>query len=255
MLILKKARTGASKIASESYTAFANNCPARVFLTFCKREFYFAVLIFKIVIQQINLSSRPFRNRTLPWILSAVLLAVSVFGAFFIFVEYQKVSSQTKAVKDEIAKIEPQINQLKKQGEEIKQSLTPEQQNLLRSSHSLVARKRFSWSRLFADLENVLPRDVSVSHIGVRDVIDQGGGRMLAELDFSVMSKDYQSVINMINEMSNSGVFQAVELRAQDLQRDKGSLTEYTMQLRYAPRAGMTVTPAANAQGTTAQNN
>lgn len=212
------------------------------------------------MIQQINLSSRPFRNRTLPWILSALLLAVSVFGAFFIFVEYQKVSSQTKAVKDEIAKIEPQINELKKQGEELKQSLTPEQQNILRSSHSLVARKRFSWSRLFADLESVLPRDVSVSNIGVRDVIDQGGGRMLAELDFAVLSRDYQSIVNMINEMNNSGMFLAVELRAQDLQRDKGNLTEYTMQLRYAPRAGTTIAPQANETNSeirtaTAQNN
>ena len=196
---------------------------------------------------QLNLSSRPFRNRTLPWILAAVGLLVALFAGFFVLAEYQRVSGQTKSVKAEINQIDPKINQLKADGDKIRQSLNPEQQVLLRSAHNLVDRRRFSWSRLFADLESVLPRDVSVSHIGIRDVVDQGGGRMLAELDFSVMSKDYQSVVNMLNEMNDSGKFQSVELRAQDLQRDKGNLTEYSMQLRYLPSAGVPV--AANSDG------
>jgi Tfp pilus assembly protein PilN len=202
------------------------------------------------VIEQINLSSRPYRNRALPWILAAALLLISFFGAFFVFVEYEKVTAQTKAVKEEIARIDPQIAELKRRGEQIRQSLTPEQQILLRTAHELVAEKRFSWSRLFGDLESVLPREVSVSKIGVNDVIDSGGGKMLAELDFSVMSRDYGAVDNMIANMNNSGIFQA-ELRSQDLQRDKGNLTEYTLRLRYAPRAGM---PIAETGLVTAQN-
>lgn len=193
------------------------------------------------MINQLNLSSRPFRNRTLPWILAAVGIFISVFAAFFVLVEQQKVSNQTKAVTAEINEIEPKIKELTAQGERIREALTPEQRVLLRSAHNLVDRRRFSWSRLFADLESVLPRDVRVSNIGVRDVIEQGGGRMLAELDFAVVSKDYQSVVNMLNEMNNSGKFQSVELRAQDLQRDKGNLTEYSMQLRYLPSAGVPV--------------
>jgi Tfp pilus assembly protein PilN len=160
--------------------------------------------------------------------------------------EYQKVSSQTKNVKAEINEIEPKLNQIKADSEKIRQSLNPEQQVLLRSAHNLVDRRRFSWSRLFSDLESVLPGNVSVSHVGIRDVVDQGGGKMLAELDFSVMSKDYQSVVNMLNEMNNSGKFQSVELRAQDLQPDKGNLTEYSMQLRYLPSAGVPVANVLN---------
>lgn len=195
---------------------------------------------------QLNLSSHPFRNRTLPWVLAVASFAVSLFAAFFVLAEYQKVSSQTKNVKAEISQIEPKINQIKADSERIRQSLNPEQRVLLRSTHNLVDRRRFSWSRLFADLESVLPRDVSVSHVGIRDVVDQGGGRMLAELDFSVMSKDYQSVVNMLNGMSDSGKFQSVELRGQDLQADKGNLTEYSMQLRYLPSAGVPLARVSN---------
>jgi len=208
---------------------------------------------------QLNLSSRPFRNRTLPWVLAAVGFAVSLLAGFFVLAEYQKVSNQTKNVKAEIGEVEPKINALKAESDKIRQSLTPEQQALLRSAHNLVDRRRFSWSRLFADLESVLPRDISVSHIGIRDVVDQGGGQMLAELDFSVMSKDYQSVVNMLNEMNQSGKFQSVELREQDLQRDKGNLTEYSMQLRYLPSAGVPVANRSrednNRRATTTPNN
>lgn len=204
------------------------------------------------MINQINLSSRPFRNRTLPWVLSAVLLATSLFGAIFVALEWRKVNGQTIAVKAETDKIAPQIAALKNDGEKIKQSLTPEQNILLAQAHSLVDRKRFSWSRLLSDLENVLPRDVGVSNIGIRDVYVDNR-KTVAELDFAVLSRDYQTVVDMINEMNASGIFTA-ELRGQTLQRDKGNVTEYAMELRYSPRAGVPVGPDAQAVTTAAQN-
>lgn len=214
-------------------------------------------MILFAVIQQLNLSSRPFRNRTLPWILSAVLLGVSVIAAFFVLVEYQKVTTQTAAIKKEIGKVEPEIAALKRQSEQIRQSLTPEQQQLLTGAHLLVARKQFSWSRLFGDLERVLPGDVSVSSITIRDVYQsntQNERKTLAELDFAVVGRDYQSIMTMINNMNGTGIFQA-ELRGQDLQRDKGTLSEYTMHLIYSPRSGVTVSPETQMGATTAANN
>ena len=52
----------------------------------------------------------------------------------------------------------------------------------------LVDRKRFSWSRLFADLESALPGNVRVTRISVRDVAARGE-QTLAELDLTVVSK------------------------------------------------------------------
>lgn len=204
------------------------------------------------MIQQLNLSNRPFRNRTLPWLISALALVISAFAAFFIFVEYRKVSAQTGGVKAETAETAKQIKELTDKSVQIRENLTAEQQILLRSAHTLVDRKRFSWSRLFADVENVLPRDVIVSNVTVRDVY-RSADKMSAELDFAVQSRDYQAVVNMINNMNSSGIFSA-ELRGQDLQPDKGNLTEYTMRLIYSPRNGVPVNQASSEQQTTAQN-
>jgi Tfp pilus assembly protein PilN len=208
-------------------------------------------VIIKAVINQLNLSSRPFRNRTLPWLLAAAVAGVSVFGFLFVFSELRSVNAKREAVADSVKKIEPQTKELKQQGEEIKGSFTPEQRNSLLAAHALIARKRFSWSRLFADLENVLPRNVIVSNISVRDIY-QSGDRTSAELEFAVVSKDYQSVLTMINEMQNSGIFQA-ELRGQDLQSGKGGLTEYSLNLIYTPRYGA-VLQAEETGVSTAQN-
>lgn len=191
------------------------------------------------MVNQINLSSRPFRNSALPWLVSALMLVLSLIGAVFVLSAWRQVTVEANVVKDGINKLEPQIRRLDDEIKEIKESIAPEQRQLLVAAHTLVARKRFSWSRLFADLENVLPRAVSVSHISVRDVY-QDRDRTVAELEFAVLSRDYQAVLEMINSMNNSAIF-AAELRGQDLQRDKGNLTEYTIQLRYSPGYGAPV--------------
>jgi Tfp pilus assembly protein PilN len=206
-----------------------------------------------IVINQLNLSSRPFRNRTLPWILAAVLCFVAVFGFLFLFAEYRSVNAKAEAINDSIKQLEPKIKDLKTQAAEIKQALTPEQQKSLLAAHQLVARKRFSWSRLLADLESVMPQATSVSHAAVRDVY-QSGDRMVADLEISILSRNYENVMAMINQMGDSGMFQA-ELRGQDLQKDKGgNLTEYSLSVRYLPRYGVPYETNSTSGVDTAQN-
>ena len=80
-----------------------------------------------------------------------------------------------------------------------------------------MANKSFGWSRLFADLESLLPGGVSVSRISVEDIY-KDGDQTKADLEFNVLSRNYQSVMTMIDNMNSSGIFQA-ELRGQDLQK------------------------------------
>jgi Tfp pilus assembly protein PilN len=120
--------------------------------------------------------------------------------------------------------------------------LSPEQRALLISAHRLVANKSFGWSRLFADLEQVLPGSVSASRISVENVYKEND-RTKAQLEFSVLSRDYQSVMTMIERMNASGIFQA-ELRGQDLQKNERiTYTEYNLRLIYTPPYGFSAAP------------
>jgi len=186
------------------------------------------------VITKLNLASRPFRNRTLPYLIALLLLAFSVGGAILCFAKLRDIRENNDFTVRQIADIEGQLKELNNKGELVQQELPPDDRARLIGAHKLVANKSFGWSRLFADLENNLPGNVSVSRINVENIF-KDGDRIKAELDFAVLSRSYQSVAEMIDRMNNSGVFKA-ELRGQDLQKtDRLTYSEFTLHLIYTP--------------------
>ena len=185
----------------------------------------------------LNLASKPFTNRTLPWIVSAAIIFVSLISLVFILRATSRANSQAAAVQKDINNLGQQELALRKQAEAVRQSLTAEQKQTLAAAHSLVDRKQFSWSRLFADLEAALPGNVRVKRIAVRGVSTQGG-QTLAELELAVVAKSPNVVTEMIAGMDRGGIFRA-ELRSQNLQRGRGEAgSEYELFVIYMPRAG-----------------
>jgi Tfp pilus assembly protein PilN len=200
---------------------------------------YSHLLVFKkLVIQKLNLSSFPFRNRTLPWLLSLSLFGLSAISFVYFLGIYRNTKAEDSIVKSDTETMETDLKKLKEEGEKVQQNLSPEQRQTLVAAHKLVARKDFSWSRLFADVESVLPPGVSVSKISVQEVYKDSFGTK-ADLEFAVLSRDASSVLNMIDTMNSSGIFQA-DLRGQDLQKGETiTYTEFTLRLVYSPRTSV----------------
>ena len=149
-------------------------------------------------------------------------------------------------IQKEINDLNQQQLSMLKEAEQVKNSLTLEQQLLLKSAHELVDRKRFSWSLLFSDLEELVPQSVRVARIAVRQVHSQGD-HMIADLELTVISKSPNAVTDMIAAMNKEGVFEA-ELRAQNLQKGRGeSGSEYELAVQYTPRASFASTSEARA--------
>ena len=185
----------------------------------------------------LNLASKPFSNRILPWALTAMVLFVSLIGLVLVV-------RLTTTTRSEADRVQAEINQLKQQEQallnvtnQVKNSLTAEQQQALPSAHQLVDRKGFSWSRLLADLEASLPDKVKVSRIAVREVNKQGD-QTIAQLDLAVFAKDAGTISDMISSMHQEGIFEA-EIRNQNLQKGRGEAgTEYELFVIYRSRAG-----------------
>jgi Tfp pilus assembly protein PilN len=189
---------------------------------------------------KLNLASRPFNNRALPWMITAVVIFVSLVSLVFIVQATRHANTQADAVQRDINNLGQQEQALRVQAEAVKNSFTSDQLQVLDSAHALVDRKRFSWSRLFADLESALPGAVRVKSIAVRRVVTRGD-ETLAELDMTVIAKTPNIVTDMIAEMDRGGVFHA-DLRAQNLQRGRGeSGAEYELAVIYRPRAGAAI--------------
>ncbi|MBA3515356.1 MAG: hypothetical protein H0T77_13390 [Pyrinomonadaceae bacterium] len=186
---------------------------------------------------KLNLAGKPFSNRALPWTVIILVVSVSLVAFLLIIRATGQANAQSKAVQSDINILNQQAKTFQKQAEEVRTALTAEQLKTLGAAHELVDRKRFSWSRLLADLESALPGSVRVTRISVRDAATRGD-QVLAELDLAVVSKTSATITEMISEMDRAGVFQT-ELRSQNLQKGRGeSGTEYELSVLYRPRPG-----------------
>jgi len=196
----------------------------------------------------LNLASKPFSNRLLPWALTVLILFVSVIGLVLVVRLTTVANNQAAATQAEINILRQREQALLKTAETVKNSLNPEQQQAVPAAHQLVDRRRFVWSRLLADLESSLPANVRVSRIAVRDVTTRGG-QMIAELDLAVFAKNPSTITEMISAMHEQGIFQA-ELRGQTLQKGRGEAgTEYELYVIYRSRTNFTNESVAQMSG------
>jgi len=191
---------------------------------------------------RLNLASKPFRNRVLPWTVTALLAITSIVALLFITQSSLKTYTSIAATQRDVTDLQKQLDTLKKNEKAVETALTPDQKRQLKYAHGLVDRKRFSWSRLFADLESSLPGEIRVTKIVVKGV-GMEGDRPVADLDLVVSSKAPANVTKMIEDMESGGIFHA-ELIAQNPQHSKGEIgSEYELNVHYVPRYGFAVEP------------
>lgn len=180
----------------------------------------------------LNLASKPFNNRIVPWALTALVLFVSLISLVVV------VRLTTNARREAVI-TEAKINELKQRehtlmeaARQVQNSFTPDQQQALPAAHALVDRKVFSWSRLLVDLEASLPAKIKVSRIAVRDVTRQSG-QTVAQLDLAVFTENPSTLSDWIGHLHQEGIFEA-ELRNQQLQKGRGEAgTEYELFVIY----------------------
>jgi len=185
----------------------------------------------------LNLASKPFSNRVLPWALTAIVLLISLVGLVIVVRLTTVARSQAAVAQVELNALKQQEKTLLDTAQAVKDQLTPEQQQAVPSAHQLIDRKQFSWSRLLADLESQLPNNVKVSRIAVRDVMTQGD-QTVASLDLALFAQNPSTISDMIGDMHQQGIFQ-LELRSQNLQKGRGEQgTEYEFDVIYRSRPG-----------------
>ncbi len=196
------------------------------------------------MIDNLNLASNPFRNRTLPWTVAAIIACVSVVALIFTISAFRQSRDRANSVERDVRGLRTEEASLRAKATAVTQSLTPDQLRTLEAAHGLIDRRNFSWSRLFADLEAALPQGVRVSRIAVRDVAHSGG----AELDLAVVARTAADITGMLGTMAQGRVFSADLLT--ENKSDKG--IESTLRVRYTPGAARPATvtnPVESASG------
>ena len=194
----------------------------------------------------LNLASKPFSNRILPWALTAIILFVSLIGLILVVRLSTTATAEAKRLETEITALKQREHTLLEAAKSVKASFTADQQQAVPAAHQLVDRKSFSWTRLLADLESSLPSNVKVSRISVQDVTTHSN-QTVAQLDLAVFAKSAATINEMISAMHQGGVFQ-LELRNQNLQKGRGeSGTEYEFLVIYRARSSFSNESVAEA--------
>ena len=76
---------------------------------------------------KLNLASKPFSNRSLPWVVTTMLVVVSLVCLVFIVRATSRANAQAAAVQKDINNLKQQELNLRKQADAIKNSLSAEQ--------------------------------------------------------------------------------------------------------------------------------
>ena len=96
---------------------------------------------------RLNLATDPFRNRALPWTVTALVVVASVAGLLFIAEATFQTNAKILSTQREVADLRKQSDTLAARAKAIETALTDQQKRELKYAHALVDRKRFSWSR------------------------------------------------------------------------------------------------------------
>ena len=154
----------------------------------------------------INLASEPFRKDR-PLMVGSVVLSV-ILGGLLITLTWMAVLQQlsVKDARAAIASVEKQLAALDREQAQLNTTLRqPGNSDVFEQSiflNALLARKGISWTKIFSDLETVVPPNVRV--ISVRPQVN---GQNQIQLDLFVGSQSIEPVVDMLMKFEASPVF------------------------------------------------
>jgi type IV pilus assembly protein PilN len=159
----------------------------------------------------INLATRPYEDARQFWLRWG--LGVGALAAFTLFLLLWTVNEWRHAGRDrqEIARLNAQI---KERDDERAQAQAFLDQAANRSTrdqsqflNGLIQRKAFSWTRVFEDLEQVMPSNLHV--VSLRPELDEQGQ---VELSMNVLGDTREAAVELVHRMEGSKHFQSAQL-------------------------------------------
>jgi type IV pilus assembly protein PilN len=157
----------------------------------------------------LNLSTRPFPAYRLTNLLLAVVLAVLVFVTAWQAYGFTRYSSLAREIRDSERTARVESEALGRRLGELQLQLnTPQASAKLTEIgflNNLIARKSFSWTEVFANLESLVPDSVHLTSL--RPDISPDG-RILMHME--VRGKDIEAVSQFVKALERSTVFRDV---------------------------------------------
>lgn len=184
----------------------------------------------------INLSSEPFR-RDRPMLIAsgvcAVLLA-ALLGMLIFLITNER--ARAKDARVAVEKLTAQLQSAAAEQARLDEFLRkPANAQVLAQSqllNTLIERKSISWTRIFADLESVMPYDVRLISVRLPAI----NSRNEVMLDMVVGAKDPSSVIGFFKKLEESPLFGPIEGHSSLPPSQNEPLFRYRVTVNYAQK-------------------
>ena len=183
----------------------------------------------------VNLSSQPFQqNRAILAASSAVAVLMTLVLALLIYLAIDD-RNQMRETREALDKTQKQLSTISVEQAKLETAVRkPENAEVFERSillNTLLSRKGISWTRLFADLEDVLPHNVRL--VSVRPQVTAQSGIML---DMVVGAQSPEPVIDMLKRMENSKLFSSSSLSSSLPPSQTDPLFRYRVSVNYAQK-------------------
>ena len=170
----------------------------------------------------INLATRPYEDAREFW--ARWGLGVGLLGLLTLFLLGLTVSDWTKAGRDrhDIAQLEQQIAKLDSDRAQAQAFLDMAEHRSTRDQsqflNGLIQRKSFSWTRVFEDLERVMPPNLHV--VSLRPELNE---QSQMQLDMKVACDTRSAAVELVHRMEGSKHFQGAQLVSEGQTGETGS--------------------------------
>jgi len=192
-----------------------------------------------------NLAAQPFANERpvkrmtlLIWILASALLAINIFLYQRHLAAHNEQRQTIRSLQEKIGAEEEAIEQ----GEADLASLQIDEQNdEVVFLNGEIARRTFSWSRLFDRLEEVLPANVELHRVSPKTMIERRGRPKkpgledLITIDIKGSAQTTDELLELVDNLFDHSSFTLPNLMGEN-QQDDGHL-EFNLNVLYLPSA------------------
>lgn len=184
----------------------------------------------------INLANEPFRKDRALTAISYVLAGVLTVLLVFLITMVVSQRNQMAGERGEVAKLEEQLRKLTSERTTIEATLRkPENEVVFERNvllNTLILRKGISWTRIFADLEKVMPGNVRLIAVRLPQINNQN--RVL--LDMTVGAQDQGPILDLLKRLESSPVFGATTVHTFQPPSQNEPLYRYRVSVSYAQK-------------------
>lgn len=188
----------------------------------------------------INLASQPYEDSRQFWgYWGTGLIVLAMITLFLVALA---ITGFVRAGRDraQISRLRDQITAYDREKTEAEAILNQPQNRALREQsrflNALFQRKTFSWTRVFEDLERVMP-----AHLHVVSINPENSSDKSLELKLLVGGDSREQALDLVRKMENSNRFRQTRIEsekvASDLNRGEGDRVQFDIATIYTPTA------------------